>query len=403
MDQLASRIERTSHSGLDKLFAPAQPNQIIFSAGYPDPALFPKDALDRATQHVFSQGQDKLLQYNTAAGLPALRQKLADKMAQKDGIHTDTDHIMLTQGAQQAIDLTARLMLNKDDGLVVEGPTYIGALAAFQAYEPTFYEIPMAEDGMDMDNLEAVLKEHAVKMIYTVPDFQNPTGVVMSLEKRQRLIDLANRYDVIILEDGTYRDLRYDGENLPTVKSLDTQSRVIYVSSFSKIIAPGLRMGWLTADDNLYRDILALKSGADIESSNLMMSILNAYLDENDLQKHIQIVCDNYREKKNAMLDAMAKYLPSQARYTKPEGGFFVWLTMPEDFNMADFLDKQLVPQTGVRFTPSTNLFPSGTIQNGARINFTGESIANIERGIQELGQTLTAAWKEQAAYVEAD
>ncbi|KGH61399.1 aspartate aminotransferase [Oenococcus oeni S13] len=396
MNRLASRIERTSNSGLDKLFAAKKENQIVFSAGYPDHKLFPEQELGQAAKEVFEKNQLKLLQYNTSVGLPELRQKLVKKMAWHDKIKTDNDHVMLTQGAQQGIDLTARLMLNKDDGLVVEGPTYIGALAAFQAYEPTFYEIPIKEDGMDVNFLEDTLKTHAVKMIYTVPDFQNPTGAVMSLEKRRQIIELVNKYNVVILEDGTYRDLRYSGQNLPTIKSLDSEGRVIYVSSFSKILAPGLRLGWLTAEDKLFKALIGLKSGADIESSNLTMSIVNTYLDDNSLENHITLICNCYRQKKDAMLSAMRKNMPSIAQFTNPQGGFFIWLTMPKNFNMDKFVNQQQLSKSGVLITSSTNLYPSGNIKNGARINFTGESLANIEVGIKKLGQALSAAWDEQ-------
>ncbi|MFT8323878.1 PLP-dependent aminotransferase family protein [Oenococcus sicerae] len=395
MNHVASRVQRTSNSGLDKLFQTAKADQIIFSAGYPDANLFPQKALAQAAATTFTTSSQNLLQYKNSLGLASLREKLVARTADKDNIKTDATHVMLTQGAQQGIDLAARLMLNENDGLIVEGPTYIGALAAFQAYEPTFYEVPIETDGMNVEILEKILKQHNIKMIYTVPDFQNPTGAVMSLAKRQRVLELANEYDVVILEDGTYRDLRYSGESLPTIKSFDTQGRVIYVSSFSKIIAPSLRLGWLTAEDHLFKDLLNLKSAADIESSNLTMSILNEYLEENELDDHIEILKNNYREKKNAMIQAMKAYMPSDAKFTDPQGGFFVWLTMPADFDMDQFSDQQLI-NTNVRFTPSTNLYPSGSIKNGARINFTGESISNIKLGIQKLGEALSQAWQDQ-------
>ncbi|WP_143807247.1 aminotransferase class I/II-fold pyridoxal phosphate-dependent enzyme, partial [Oenococcus oeni] len=199
-----------------------------------------------------------------------------------------------------------------------------------------------------------------------------------------------------ILEDGTYRDLRYSGQNLPTIKSLDSEGRVIYVSSFSKILAPGLRLGWLTAEDKLFKALIGLKSGADIESSNLTMSIVNTYLDDNSLENHIALICNCYRQKKDAMLSAMRKNMPSIAQFTNPQGGFFIWLTMPKNFNMDKFVNQQQLSKSGVLITSSTNLYPSGNIKNGARINFTGESLANIEVGIKKLGQALSAAWDEQ-------
>ncbi|WP_439424992.1 PLP-dependent aminotransferase family protein [Oenococcus alcoholitolerans] len=389
MTDLASRIQRTSNSGLDKLFSTGDKQEITFSAGFPDHNLFPEDALNESMKEAFAQKNPKLIQYNSAAGLPSLRKKIAAKMQRDEKISCRPENVMVTQGAQQAIDLTARLLLNKNDGLVVEGPTYIGALAAFQAYEPTFYQIPVEEDGMKVSELEKILSQHQVKMIYTVPDFHNPTGTVMSEKKRRQLVELADRYDVTILEDGTYRDLRYEGKNLPTIKSLDTHHKVIYVSSFSKVIAPGLRMGWLTADKQIFDKLIGLKSGADIETSNLMMSMVDNYLENNDFQAHLQKVRAVYREKKNAMIDALAKSLPAEAEFTRPQGGFFIYLTMPKEFDMEKFLNEKLLPEKDVRITPSTHLFASGDIKNGARLNFTGEDIPQIKKGIESLGQAL--------------
>ena len=215
-----------------------------------------------------------MLQYASTEGYEPLRAKIAARL-QTTGMQVDADDIMMTQGAQQGIDLVARLMLDPGDGLVVEAPTYLGALAAFNAYQPTYYEVPMQADGMDINALQRILMSRKVKFIYTVPDFQNPTGVVMSLAKRQAIIRLANQYDVMILEDNPYRDLRYTGKALPTIKSLDTEGRVIYLGSFSKILSPSLRMGWLVAAPNLLKELLALKGGSDLESSNLVMHGIN--------------------------------------------------------------------------------------------------------------------------------
>ncbi|MDB7762714.1 PLP-dependent aminotransferase family protein [Lacticaseibacillus rhamnosus] len=386
--KFAKRTQKTGNSGLEDLFAASGPNVISFAGGYPDRSLFPTQQLNQAFKHSFNSGDTELLQYASTQGYLPLREKIAARL-RATGIPTRADNIMMTQGAQQGLDLVARLMLDPGDGLVVEAPTYLGALAAFNAYQPTYYEIPMQDDGMDMNALQRVLMSHKVKFIYTVPDFQNPTGVVMSVAKRKALIRLANQYDVMILEDNPYRDLRYDGKPLPTIKSFDTQGRVVYLGSFSKILSPSLRMGWLVAAPDLLQELLALKGGSDLESSNLTMHGIDAYMAENDLDAHITEIQNRYREKKNAMVAAMNRYLPAEAHFTNPDGGFFLWLTMPAGFDMGAFMKQHLLPESNISYVPSANLYATSAQVNGARLNFTGPTLEQIDTGIKALGDAL--------------
>ena len=389
--KFAKRTQKTGNSGLEDLFAASGPNVISFAGGYPDRSLFPTQQLNQAFKHSFNSGDTELLQYASTQGYLPLREKIAARL-RATGIPTRADNIMMTQGAQQGLDLVARLMLDPGDGLVVEAPTYLGALAAFNAYQPTYYEIPMQDDGMDINALQRVLMSHKVKFIYTVPDFQNPTGVVMSVAKRQALIRLANQYDVMILEDNPYRDLRYDGKPLPTIKSFDTQGRVVYLGSFSKILSPSLRMGWLVAAPDLLQELLALKGGSDLESSNLTMHGIDAYMAENDLDAHITEIQNCCREKKNAMVAAMNRYLPDEAHFTNPDGGFFLWLTMPAGFDMGAFMKQHLLPESNISYVPSANLYATSAQVTGARLNFTGPTLEQIDTGIKALGDALKTA-----------
>ena len=389
--KFAKRTQKTGNSGLEDLFAASGPNVISFAGGYPDRSLFPTQQLNQAFKHSFNSGDTELLQYASTQGYLPLREKIAARL-RATGIPTRADNIMMTQGAQQGLDLVARLMLDPGDGLVVEAPTYLGALAAFNAYQPTYYEIPMQDDGMDINALQRVLMSHKVKFIYTVPDFQNPTGVVMSVAKRQALIRLANQYDVMILEDNPYRDLRYDGKPLPTIKSFDTQGRVVYLGSFSKILSPSLRMGWLVAAPDLLQELLALKGGSDLESSNLTMHGIDAYMAENDLDAHITEIQNCCREKKNAMVAAMNRYLPDEAHFTNPDGGFFLWLTLPAGFDMGAFMKQHLLPESNISYVPSANLYATSAQVNGARLNFTGPTLEQIDTGIKALGDALKTA-----------
>lgn len=389
--KLAKRTKKTSHSGLDEIFAASKPGMISFAGGYPDSKLFPRVEIEQAFSHTFQSAPATLLQYNSSKGYLPLREKLATRM-QNDGINTTAESVMLTQGAQQGIDLAARLLLNRGDGMVVEAPTYLGALASFDVYEPNYYEVPMEADGMNIDELQKVLMKHEVKMIYTVPDFQNPTGTVMSLEKRKTLVQLANIYDIVILEDGPYRDLRYTGESLPPIKHFDTEGRVIFLGSFSKILAPSLRLGWLTAGPELFDGLVALKGGSDVETSNLMMNSVDSYLETNDLDAHIKEVKTTYQHRKDLMVSALEKYLPSEVHFNNPEGGFFLWLTMPQGFDSTKFLQESLIPNSNVSFVPSANLVPSKQLMNAARLNFTNVNDKDIETGVEMLGQQLKLA-----------
>ena len=389
--KFAKRTQKTGNSGLEDLFAASGPNVISFAGGYPDRSLFPTQQLNQAFKHSFNSGDTELLQYASTQGYLPLREKIAARL-RATGIPTRADNIMMTQGAQQGLDLVARLMLDPGDGLVVEAPTYLGALAAFNAYQPTYYEIPMQDDGMDINALQRVLMSHKVKFIYPVPAFQTPTGVVMSVAKRQALIRLANQYDVMILEDNPYRDLRYDGKPLPTIKSFDTQGRVVYLGSFSKILSPSLRMGWLVAAPDLLQELLALKGGSDLESSNLTMHGIDAYMAENDLDAHITEIQNCCREKKNAMVAAMNRYLPDEAHFTNPDGGFFLWLTMPAGFDMGAFMKQHLLPESNISYVPSANLYATSAQVNGARLNFTGPTLEQIDTGIKALGDALKTA-----------
>lgn len=398
--ELAQRNYQSAAAGLEALFAASAPDVISFAGGYPDRSLFPTEALNQAFATSFTSGDSELLQYNSARGFLPLREKLAKRMSQ-DGILVSADDVLMTQGAQQGIDLAARLLLDKGDGLVVEGPTYVGALAAFDAYQPTYYTVPVEADGMDLHALQKLLMTHKIKMIYTVPDFQNPTGTVMSVAKRKALVALANQYDVVILEDGPYRDLRYEGENLPPIRHFDTQGRVIFLGSFSKILAPSLRIGWLTASAALLKPLMALKGGADVESSTLMMQGINNYLAHNDLDAHIQTIRTCYKAKKDLMVQTLRQYLPAGCSVNDPQGGFFLWLSLPTGFDAEAFMYDTLLPQANVSFVPASVMIPGKGLTNGARLNFTGCSLEQIQAGSKALGVALSAALRPSAANVQ--
>lgn len=392
--KFAERVAETKNAGLNDLYTAPDPQQISFAGGYPDPAMFPQAQLQAALNDAT---QDRAaFQYSDSWGFRPLRDQLAAMMT-ADAIPARGADLIITQGAQQGIDLTARLMLNPGDGLVVEAPTYLGALAAFNQYAPTYYEVPMQDDGMDLTALQKILMTHQVKMIYTVPDFQNPMGTVMSVAKRQALVRLANQYDVLILEDGPYRFLRYNGASVPPIKSFDTQGRVVFLGSMSKILSPSLRLGWLIASPEILAGIEVLKGAADVESSALTQRAVCLYLDRVDFSAHLAELRQTYRDKRDVMLDALHHALPTDFSITEPAGGFFLWLRGPAGLDMTVLQQAVLLPNH-VSVVPGRNLTPDHSTVNGARLTFGAPAIGDIEPGVQRLAQALTQAQRAQQA-----
>lgn len=387
----ANRVLNNDTSDLNEIFKnSANPENISFAGGFPDNRLFPDHALQTAYQDAINRGGQALFQYASTQGLATLRQKLAERMANHADVQVTADNIMLTQGGQQAIDLVAKLLLNHGDAMAVEGPTYMGALAAFDTYEPTYYEIPVDHDGMDIRYLRHTLKAHPeIKLIYTVPDFHNPTGTTMSLQRRKDLVALANQYDAIILEDSPYRDLRYDGTNLPAIKHFDTEGRVVFISSFSKILSPALRTGWLVADEPLIQALVNLKSATDVQSSSVTLAAIDSYLAHNDIDQHIANLNAAYQIKRDAMLNALDRYFPANVSFTRPAGGFFIWVDLPQGVDAKVLLQDVVLPQAHVAYVPAACQFAHRKVTNGFRLNFTGLDPVTITTGIKRLGGIL--------------
>jgi DNA-binding transcriptional MocR family regulator len=389
----ANRMARVKPSAIRELLRlGAQPDIISFGGGYPDPALFPLENLAVVFQEaILGQGRSAL-QYTVSTGLPRLREQLAVRMA-REQIRCSADNVLILQGAQQGLDLVAKMLIDRGDTIVTENPTFLGALIAFNPYEPRYLAARTDEDGMDVDQLEHLLKRaRTPKLLYTMPDFQNPTGVTLSLARRRRLIELANRFDLIVLEDTPYRDIRFEGEPIPTLKSLDTEERVIYLGSFSKILAPGLRLGWTVASAELTQELGLLKLAADTQCSTLSMAATSLFLERFDVEAHIAVIRETYRRKKEAMLEAIRSSFPPDIRFTNPHGGMFTWLSFGKGFDTARFLGEQALPRAKVAYVPGATFFPVTEEANHARFSYTMQDEAAIARGIAALGGLLTVA-----------
>jgi len=365
------------------------PSIISFGGGYPDPALFPMDDLAAVFADLLTPQHARTLQYTASIGLPRLREQLASRLT-ADGMACNAGDLLILQGGQQGLDLVAKLLLNPGDSVVVENPTFLGALIAFNPCQPRYVTVPIDDDGMDTDALEAVLTtDPEVKFIYTVPDFQNPAGVTMSLPRRHRLIELAGRFDVVVLEDTPYRSLRYEGDDLPTLKSLDPDGRVIHLGSFSKILAPGLRLGWALAEPSTLAGLALLKLAADTQCSTLNMAAASRYLDRFDLDTHIDVLRGSYRRKRDLALATIERCFPTTVRHTRAQGGLFTWLTFPEGFDAAAFMRDRALPQAKVAYVPGGTFFAVHERPNHARVCFSALTEEDLVLGLERLGALL--------------
>jgi 2-aminoadipate transaminase len=386
----ARRMSRVQPSAIRELLRlGGDPDIISFGGGYPDPALFPVTELHEVYARLLVPKHAAALQYTTSNGLPQLRAQVAERLT-RDGISSTADDVLIIQGGQQGLDLAAKLVVDAGDVIVTENPTFLGALIAFAPTEPRYAAVRTDADGMDTDHLEEVMAGHPdAKMIYTVPDFQNPTGITMSLDRRRRMIELANAYGLLVVEDTPYRALRYEGMSLPTLKSLDTEGRVLHLGSFSKILAPGLRLGWAVGSPEILERLALLKLAADTQNSTLNMSATSDYLSRYDIDAHIARAVPVYRHKRDLMLATMAESFPDDVQFTEPDGGLFVWLTFPPGFDATRFMAETLLPQAKVAYVPGATFFPVEQEPNHARLSFSGVPDERLVHGVTELGRLL--------------
>jgi 2-aminoadipate transaminase len=393
MTEFARRAQRVEPSAIREFLSLAgDPRITSFAGGYPDPTLFPIDELHKIYDELLAPENASALQYTSSDGLPELRALVAARLT-ADGMPCTADGVLITQGGQQGLDLTAKLFVDAGDVIVTERPTFLGALIAFNPCEPAYRSVPMDDDGMDTDALEEVLRTtDRVKIVYTVPDYQNPTGRTMTVERRRRLIELAEEHDVIILEDTPYRELRYEGPRAPTIKSLDTHGRVIHLGSFSKILAPGLRLGWALASPEIREKLALLKLAADTQNGTLNMRAAAAYLAGNDVEQHIAGMLPAYRHKRDLMLATMEEHFPPGITWTRAHGGLFTWATFPERLDVAAFQRDVLIPRSGVIVVPGAPFFSERPEANHARMSFSGVRDDRLVAGVRSMGALLTEA-----------
>lgn len=386
--KFARRMDGLKASEIRELLKLAErPEVISFAGGLPAPELFPIEELIKVSEVVLRESGRQALQYGPTEGYTPLREKIA-KRTEKFGFSPKAEDILITSGSQQGLDFSARVFLNEGDIVICESPSYLGAINAFKACMPEFVEIATDAEGMIMEDLEEVLKTRDnVRMIYVIPDFQNPSGKTWSIERRKRLIELANEYDLPVIEDNPYGDLRFEGEIPPSVKSFDTEGRVIFLGTFSKTFCPGMRLGWVIADAKILEKYNFIKQGADLQSNSLAQREMDKFLEMYDLDAHIENLKKVYRSRRDVMMAAIKEHFPSNVSYTYPEGGLFTWVILPEHVSAREIAPKAL--ENNVAFVPGGSFFPNGGNENTFRLNYSNMPEDKIKIGIERLGKVL--------------
>lgn len=375
----------------------AQPDVISFAGGLPAPELFPIERIQQATDTVLSERGREVLQYSTTEGMPELRSFIA-KWLSKGAFQVNPDNILIVSGSQQALDLIGKILLNKDDKVVVENPTYLGMLTCWRPIDLEFLAVPTDKDGMQIDQFEALMSQNP-KAVYSIPTFQNPQGVTLSYERRKHLVEILAKYNLPFVEDDPYGELRYSGEKVPSVLQMDADYRgstgidgsVIYCGTFSKVLTPGLRVGWVAAHEDVIEKLVQSKQASDLHTSTLNQYITYEVVrDEAFFHGHIEMLREVYRQRRDLMLNLMQEHFPSEVSWTHPEGGLFLMVTMPEHMNATEILQRAL--EYKVAFVPCDSFFIGDTGSNTFRVNFSNSRPEMIEEGIKRIGSLLKDA-----------
>jgi len=383
---LANRMEEMKASEIRELLKlTEQPDMISFAGGLPDADLFPVERIAAVRERIMKEQAKEALQYSVTEGYLPLREQIAARMNLHQGTAITAREVLITNGSQQGLDLTGKLFLNEGDVVLCESPTYLGALNAFRGYRPKFVEVDTDEDGMKLEHLDELLQTHPVKLIYVNPNFQNPTGRCWSKERRQAFIDRVQRANVIVVEDDPYGELWFEAGERPTLFSMDRKGCVIYLGSFSKIFCPGYRTGWLIAGSPWMEKYVLAKQAVDLHSSTIGQREISCYLEQYPIEEHIVQLRTVYRQRRDAMLEALNVHMPPDVRFTKPQGGMFVWVELPEGENARDLLVRCLPLK--VAFVPGGAFYPNGGNEHTLRLNYSVTKETQIREGIKRLAQ----------------
>lgn len=384
----SDRVNTLKPSAIREIFKyAADPEVVSLSAGNPAPDAFPAEAVAEISERLLNENPVLALQYGLTEGYVPLRETLKKYMVEKYGVSMEGNDLIITSGAQQVMDLVTKSLVNEGDVVITEAPSFIGSLNTFRSYNAKLVGVPMDDDGMNMEELEKALKENEnVRFIYTIPNFQNPSGITMSLEKRKKMYELAKKYSVLILEDNPYGELRYKGENLPNIKSFDDSGLVIYAGSFSKVISPGMRVGWCMAPNEIIQKMVVCKQGEDVHTNMWSQVVCNEFMTKYDFEAHLEMLRNLYREKLEYTMSLLKENLSDKITYGDVEGGLFIWCTLPEDVDMNAFC-VELVKNKVCVVPGNAFLTDEKEISHNFRINFSTPSNEQLKKGIEILGR----------------
>ncbi len=389
----SSKALKARASDIRELFkALGAPGMIFFAGGAPAPESFPVGVVEEIVAEVLKEHGREALQYGVTLGYEPFREFLLDWLVRRYRLRGEDLDIIITTSSQQALDLLGRVFIDPGDTVIVEAPTYLAAIQAFAHYTPNFVQVGMDDEGLKVDELEDKLKAlkrdgRRPKYLYTVPTYQNPAGVTMSEGRRRKLVDLANEYDFLIVEDDPYSELRYYGEPVRAVKSYDDEGRVIYMGTASKILAPGLRVGWVVGPHEVIRKFEIMKQTLDLCTSPLNQMIIWKYIEGGHLERHLRRIISLYRPRRDAMVESLRAEMPEGVRWTEPNGGMFTWLTLPQHIDTKAMLDNAM--KEGVAYVPGESFFAHRDVRNCMRLNFTYENEGRIREGVKRLGKVI--------------
>ena len=368
-------------------------NVISFAGGLPNPKLFPVKEFADACLKVLQDDGENVLQYSTTEGYLPLREFIAERYFVKRGLKANPDEILITNGSQQCLDLIGKVFLNKGDRIIIERPGYLGAIQAFGIFEPRFVPISLLDDGIDTDLLEKELEAGETKLFHTVINFQNPSGVTYSQQKREKLADIIKGHNMVLVEDNPYGELRFMGEDLPSMKNYLPKDTIV-LGSFSKVVTPGLRLGWICATTDVMEKIVVAKQSSDLHSNYLSQRAVYQYLTDNDIDEHILKIREVYKKQRDLMVSMIEKHFPQEIKCTKPEGGMFLWVTLPEKVSSSHLF--KLAAEENVAFVPGRPFYVDGGGDNTMRLNFSNSDEEKIEEGIKRLAKVIKRVLTER-------
>jgi 2-aminoadipate transaminase len=386
----AKRISYLKASEIREILKVTERAEVIsFAGGLPAPELFPIDEIKEVNRIVLEESGQVALQYTTTEGYAPLRAWIAKRMNSRLGTSFDADNILITHGSQQALDLSGKVFLDEGDLVLCESPTYLAAISAFKAYGCNFIEVPTDDEGMIIEKLEEILKNNVnTKLLYVIPEFQNPTGRTWNYQRREQLAEIAKKYNLVVIEDNPYGELRFEGESLPSIKSFDRDGNVLCTGSFSKIFCPGYRIGWIAGDKDIIRKYVLVKQGVDLQCNTIAQMEISKYLELFDIDLHIAKIIATYKLRRDLAISTMERTLPQGITFTRPKGGLFCWVELPAHINARDVLVKSL--ERNVAFVPGGSFFPNGGHENTFRINFSNMPAPRIIEGLERLSIVLS-------------